>query len=244
MCTCIQQPTHDSPPIWEALFLLLNHVDQTNSTDERCGVLVYDAWRTRVQSRISYSTEQRGHAAVLILDIDRFKQINDSFGHLAGDRVIRNVADAIRSQVRAGDLVGRFGGDEFVVWLDHPAEPHAVHTIAERIRARVEDLCVTVSTPAGSQSVTGLSVSIGAAPHTVTTDATTTDIAQRQPELTALLWAADAALYRAKHAGRNRVDICHPSHPSHPDQRTDDLIDSGCGQDRHSRPQPAPDGDR
>lgn len=205
MCDCIHRQTQgDLRPMWEVLFLLLRHVDQNVLTDERCGVLVYDAWRTRVESRLSHRSGERSHGAVLIVDIDRFKQVNDSFGHLAGDRAIRDVADVIRSQVRAGDLVGRFGGDEFVVWLDHAAEPDAVRVIAEHIRTRVENLTVTVSTPAGPRSVTGLTVSIGAAPAT---NAVRADTAERRSKLTALLWAADGALYRAKHAGRNRVEI-------------------------------------
>ena len=120
--------------------------------------------------------------------------------------MIQDVADIIRSQVRSGDLIGRFGGDEFVVWLDLD-EPDAASVVAERIRARVENLTVTVTTPNGPRSLTGLTVSIGAAP------VTDTGTADHQPDLTSLLWAADEALYRAKHAGRNKVEIGHPLDP-------------------------------
>lgn len=189
--------------MWEVLFFLLCHADQRSAIDERSGVLTYDAWRTEIQSKLRHVPDEQMSGAVLIIDIDRFKQTNDSFGHLAGDQVIRNIAEIVASQVRTGDLVGRFGGDEFVIWLDHTDKPHTISTTAERIRSKVEDLTVTVSTPTGPRNVTGLSVSIGAAPATNAT-------AGHKRDLTALLWTADEAMYRAKHAGGNRVETYQP----------------------------------
>ena len=138
------------------------------------------------------------YCGLLIVDIDNFKAINDEFGHLAGDSVIEAVAGILREETRRFDVVGRFGGDEFVVLIDKLQDRRAVEPIAERIRSGVDDLAVSVSTPDGLRVITGLTVSIGGALHAT---------ADSNSHLTALVWAADAALYNAKHAGRNTVRI-------------------------------------
>jgi diguanylate cyclase len=127
--------------------------------------------------------------AVLLLDIDSFKRVNDEHGHQAGDDVLRGFAETVRGCLRAGDLLARYGGEEFCVLL--PVTSHGgAPAIAERIRAaveaarfRAEDATITVTTSLGLAS---------------TADGEVHDF----PEL---LRRADAALYRAKHEGRNRV---------------------------------------
>ncbi|OLT08804.1 hypothetical protein BJF90_11630 [Pseudonocardia sp. CNS-004] len=143
---------------------------------------------------------------MLVLDLDRFKAVNDTHGHLAGDRVLAAVAGALRAEVRDRDLVGRFGGEEFVVLLAGPvAAAVELEAVAERIRSRVAGLRVEIPTPDGPLSVAGLTVSIGVA------------VAPAEgADLRTLLQIADTALYAAKRAGRNIVRVGTPPAAEHP----------------------------
>jgi diguanylate cyclase (GGDEF)-like protein len=179
-------------------YLLLKQQLQVAAvTDEKTGLLNTAGWHesavrehARVQRRGAL-----GGFAVLMIDLDHFKRINDTYGHLTGDDVLAAVAVAISGSVRQGDTVGRFGGEEFVVLL--PGLGHAdVLGIAERVRVAVGELNVVISTGNGTVRVSGLSVSIGVARHP-----------DAGPTLDDVLRAADAALYRAKEAGRNRVAV-------------------------------------
>jgi diguanylate cyclase (GGDEF)-like protein len=124
---------------------------------------------------------------ILMVDIDRFKALNDRHGHATGDAVLRAVAGAIVSAVRADDVPARFGGEEFVVLLRDPGPGVAVE-VGERIRAAVAGLDLR------RLGVSGISVSIGVA------------VANRPDEpIATLIDVADQALYRAKRAGRDRV---------------------------------------
>jgi diguanylate cyclase (GGDEF)-like protein len=121
-----------------------------------------------------------------MLDIDHFKKINDTYGHQAGDEVIREVVQRLSAAGRPGDLLARYGGEEFVLLLPDVGDDAAA--IAERLRAGVAGS--PVGTAAGEVPVT---ISIGVA-HL--------DPAER---IDALLARADACLYQAKNSGRNRV---------------------------------------
>ncbi len=124
---------------------------------------------------------------VLMVDIDWFKRINDTFGHPVGDQVLRAVAGAIADAVRDGDVPARFGGEEFAVLLRHASRPVALE-VAERVRLAVGRLDL------GEWRVPGVSVSVGVA------------VGNRPNEsIGEVLAAADRALYRAKRAGRNQV---------------------------------------
>jgi two-component system cell cycle response regulator len=132
-----------------------------------------------------------GHAvAVLMLDLDHFKQINDTLGHLVGDGVLRELGELLRGAVRTADFVARYGGEEFVLVLPETSAEGAV-AFADRLREKV------AHHPFGN--VAGVSLAISAsigvalfpAPRIATVDE--------------LLSAADTALYRAKADGRNRV---------------------------------------
>ena len=125
--------------------------------------------------------------ALLVIDADNFKSINDRFGHAVGDEALKAIASTIKSALRPDDLLGRVGGEEFAVFLPKVDEPTAV-TIAERIRQQVGAIALA----AGSASVP-ISISVGGAGfhgHVLFDD---------------LFKAADARLYAAKRAGRNRV---------------------------------------
>jgi diguanylate cyclase (GGDEF)-like protein len=128
--------------------------------------------------------------SVLMIDVDYFKSINDTYGHLSGDRVLRNLATSLRSRLRAQDMAGRWGGEEFLVVL--PDTDAAGATIlAGNLRAEVED--------ARWSAQDGRSI-----PLTLSIGVHTCDSATE--ELDTVISAADQALYRAKQAGRNRVE--------------------------------------
>jgi diguanylate cyclase (GGDEF)-like protein len=124
---------------------------------------------------------------LIVLDIDHFKQINDRFGHPAGDAVLKHVASVVKSQLRSGDTLCRVGGEEFALVLPDTTQSLASE-VAERIRAAVEGAVCEVS---GSAIPATLSLGVAAlAPGEI-------------PE--ALYQRADGQLYAAKHSGRNRV---------------------------------------
>ncbi|MCA1926081.1 MAG: GGDEF domain-containing protein [Thiobacillus sp.] len=132
---------------------------------------------------------------LLLLDIDHFKSINDTYGHLAGDQVLRAIAGCLARCVRPVDTVARYGGEEFAVILPH-CRPAFGRAVAERIRASVAALAIDIA-PLQTLSVT---ISIGGA------------YAPEWVRSTADLWIerADQQLYRAKTEGRNRVCLDQP----------------------------------
>lgn len=127
--------------------------------------------------------------AALLIDIDHFKAINDTYGHLAGDQVLRLVAERLRAGVRPTDAVGRYGGEEFLAVLSGIGKDEAL-LVSERIRQEVARTVVSFS-----QHHIPVSCSIGCALSTETDTVTT------------LIGRADQALYRAKVSGRNRVEF-------------------------------------
>jgi two-component system cell cycle response regulator len=136
---------------------------------------------------------RNGGAALLLIDVDRFKSVNDTHGHAFGDTVLRDVAERLRLHVRAVDVVARFGGEEFVVAMSpQPADDAGM--VAERLRQAISGTPTRVA-----DRVLEVTISIG--------------VAVAIPDCTVdqLIAAADAALYRAKARGRNRVEVALPS---------------------------------
>ena len=179
--------------------VLVRHLEHAANTDDKTGLLTAAAWHTRAERELA--RPGAAPSAVLVVDLDHFKEVNDRHGHLAGDGVLAAVAEGLRAEVRDHDLVGRFGGEEFVVLLagldvSHHADGSAVLAIAERMRSGIAALRVEIPTPDGPLTVTGLTASIGAAIHPWHGD-----------DVGALMHAADAALYAAKRAGRNTVRL-------------------------------------
>lgn len=147
--------------------------------------------RREFERRLSEQVhERRGNetACVLFIDLDRFKAVNDSAGHAAGDEMLRRVAGLLGERMRSQDTVARLGGDEFAVLLRGCSQSDAL-SIAERIRARVEAYRLPWE---------GRSLEVGASIGVVEIEASLTDAA-------AVMASADAACYEAKHAGRNAV---------------------------------------
>jgi diguanylate cyclase (GGDEF)-like protein len=127
-------------------------------------------------------------AALLLIDADHFKRINDSHGHLCGDELLRCIAHTVGQQLRQADVLARFGGEELIVFLPH-TDPLGALDVAERIREKVQSLAVPWQ--AGSVSTT---VSVGVAP-----------LRAELPSLDWMIHEADTALYAAKADGRNCV---------------------------------------
>jgi two-component system, cell cycle response regulator len=142
---------------------------------------------------------------VVLVDIDHFKNINDTYGHLCGDDVLKAVVERMKACIRPYDVIGRYGGEEFLVVVPAVDGPGAM-ALAERIRRIVESQPVRM--PAGDLTVT---VSLGVA---VSADPKQTDARD-------VLRLADEALYRAKNGGRNRSELATPSAQSESDPRAE-----------------------
>lgn len=146
------------------------------------------AWSEQVEREMLDWQENSGHLAMAILDLDHFKRINDNYGHLAGDKVLKIVADQLRKRLRGRDFIARFGGEEFVLLLPQTT-PAVAAQMAEVLRATVEACPFHFK---GERVVITTSIGLGAFRSGERSDQ--------------VLKRADAALYRAKDQGRNRVE--------------------------------------
>jgi len=169
---------------------LVKELEVAASTDVKTGLLNATAWHLLAERHLLRAQREGSPAAVLMIDLDHFKQVNDTFGHLAGDVALRAVADCLKAELRGYDALGRFGGEEFVAVLDRAA-PEAALAIAQRITHAVRTL---TPLPTERDSPLSITASIGVANYPA--DGTSID---------ALIQAADTALYTAKTAGRDRV---------------------------------------
>jgi diguanylate cyclase (GGDEF)-like protein len=163
---------------------LVRQLQIAASTDVRTGLLNVGAWRAMADGELARSVRTHAPAALLLIDLDHFKTINDTHGHLAGDFVLEMIGHALKHELRDYDAVGRYGGEEFVVLLAG-VEDELAAVIADRVRARIAAL-----EPGDGIRVTA---SIGIAQRGAVAD------------LDQLIADADIALYEAKRAGRDRV---------------------------------------
>jgi two-component system, cell cycle response regulator len=150
----------------------------------------------RLREELARGQRAQTPVALLMLDLDHFKDVNDTYGHLSGDLAIREVAARVESQIRQSDAAARFGGDEFAVLLPGLGQAGAAQ-LAERIRTAVTGQPVELAD--GNERT--LTLSIGVASFTPAMGADLKALADQ------LLAEADAALYRAKSAGRDRIEI-------------------------------------
>jgi two-component system, cell cycle response regulator len=168
-----------------ALLASNRRLEELSRTDGLTGVANRRAFDAELTTRFEHARRYGRPLALLMIDIDHFKKVNDTFGHQAGDLVLERIARVLQRTTRQSDFVARFGGEEFVVLLPETPLLEGLR-VAEKIRAAV----------AAEDLPTHVTVSVGVA--TI-----------EQPELDspdALVAAADAALYRAKRSGRNRVE--------------------------------------
>jgi diguanylate cyclase (GGDEF)-like protein len=156
--------------------------------DGLTGMLIKDYFHRRAEEEFARARRYSSELAFLLLDLDHFKAVNDTWGHFAGDTVLRECARAIRTSLRATDIAGRFGGEEFAVILPECGLAGALET-AERIRQQIEALEIR-----HDANVVRITVSGGA-------------VILRDGMVSAAqaLQLADNALYRSKHEGRNRI---------------------------------------
>jgi diguanylate cyclase (GGDEF)-like protein len=166
--------------------------------DAKTGLLNAAAWEAQAATEVARAVRTGTPLAVAMLDLDHFKQVNDTYGHLAGDQVLQRIATAMTDVLRDYDLSGRFGGEEFVMLLPQTRAVDALR-IAERVRAHVAAQAIYAGA-AGAERVP-VTVSIGVAALE----------AGSRRELTELLAACDAALYRAKASGRDQVQMISSS---------------------------------
>jgi diguanylate cyclase (GGDEF)-like protein len=164
-------------------------------TDSKTGLLNAATWERAATAEIARAVRTRTQLAVALLDIDRFKVINDTYGHLTGDEVLKEIAHTLRTVLREYDQAGRFGGEEFALLLPQTRAVDAFR-IAERIRSAIAGLPIIAPGATGGERV-HVTVSIGVA---------ALDAGSKR-EYAELMAAADAALYRAKGCGRDQVQM-------------------------------------
>jgi two-component system cell cycle response regulator len=151
----------------------------------------------RLKEELSRAQRRGGSIACLMIDIDKFKGINDGYGHLAGDAALKEIAHRVEGQIRSMDTAARFGGDELAILL-----PEATAAEAARLAERIREVIAAVPFALNSQITRSLTVSIGVA--SVAPGRLEMDLKAVADRLVA---DADAALYRAKALGRNRVQL-------------------------------------
>ena len=186
-----------------ALVLGLLDARHEAATDEPTGCLNRRAALARLGEEIARAQRTRSPVSCLMLDIDNLKRINDTFGHLEGDRVLREAGASLRGQLRAYDLAARYGGDEFLVLLPDTGE-HAAAQAATRMRTAV----ARISSPADANAQIPVSVTFGAA-------------TSRPGDVpNTLLQRADQALLNAKRRTHSRHRVRRPTPTRSRDQRT------------------------
>jgi diguanylate cyclase (GGDEF)-like protein len=171
--------------------------------DSLTGLLDRRRFRSELDQYVSFSARYGGQGAVMIIDIDGLKAINDSFGHHAGDNLIRHIAAIMRERVRATDIVARLSGDEFAVLMPQTDTEGALQ-LGEDLRSQVAE------SAAHTADVAAATISVGI----------TMFGAERQVGAEAVLVAADQAMYWAKEEGRNQIALFQdPDEPQRREQR-------------------------
>ena len=204
MCTLLQQvgcvlPDQHTSTDSDYLQAVIDALCELSSTDPLSGLLNRRAFQLVLERELDRVARSGEQALLLAVDIDHFKSFNDRYGHLAGDMVIRSVAQALQQSVRPMDAVARMGGEEFCVVCPNCLPTYAP-VVAERIRAMVEETRITVSDTLPPLNVT---VSCGGAFATPWIRGHSLEWLER----------ADAHLYKAKHLGRNRISLESVSMP-------------------------------
>jgi diguanylate cyclase (GGDEF)-like protein len=184
-------------PVVTLLQRSLTHVQLLTASraDSKTGLLNAATWESEAAAEVIRAVRTKSPFAIAILDVDKFKVINDTYGHLVGDQVLKEIANTLTTTLREYDLAGRFGGEEFALMLPQTRAPDAFR-IAERVRANVAGLPIIAPGATGGERVQ-VTVSIGVA---------ALDAGSKR-EFSELMAAADAALYRAKADGRDQVQM-------------------------------------
>ena len=171
---------------------LIARLQTLSNTDFLTGLPNRRAFMLAAERELAQARRHGSDLVLILLDVDHFKQFNDTHGHAAGDAALVAVGEVVRSTLRAGDLAARLGGEEFVVLLNH-SSPGQGAAFAERLRAAIAAALITV---AGRDAPARVTASLGLAA-----------VPAGQGELDELLHLADQAMYRAKNSGRDRVAL-------------------------------------
>jgi diguanylate cyclase (GGDEF)-like protein len=172
-----------------------NHLHYEHSLrDVKTGLYNHGFFLTRLTEEIARVKRNESKSSIIVMDVDKFKNFNDSYGHLAGDRVLEQLAVVIKQSVRSDDIPSRFGGEEFTVLLPH-TDKLTVWNVAERLRATVSNMKVEWSVP-----LPQVTISLGI--YTFDRDSGT--------DVTNIIRRADEALYISKERGRNRSTMWNP----------------------------------
>jgi diguanylate cyclase (GGDEF)-like protein len=173
---------------------LYQEVEQLAILDSLVGIYNRRHWFELTAREFYRAVRYQKPLSLILLDIDHFKQVNDTYGHPLGDEVLRSLSRICEKNIRTADLVGRYGGEEFLVVLPETDEVEAVQ-IAERLRLATEEMRV-----ASKNEDVQVTISLGVA----------TLVAEIDTNLEQLVKRADEALYQAKNSGRNRVVLSDP----------------------------------
>ncbi|MDR0289429.1 MAG: sensor domain-containing diguanylate cyclase [Treponema sp.] len=172
-----------------------NHLHYEHSLrDVKTGLYNHGYFMVRLKEEVDLTKHSSYSSAVIVMDVDKFKDFNDSYGHLAGDQVLEKLAQAIRQNVRNNDIPSRFGGEEFTIMLPH-SDISTAWAISERLRTCVAEMRVPWEVP-----LPQVTISLGVFAFDHNTKLEPTDILRR----------ADEALYVSKARGRNRSTISEP----------------------------------
>jgi diguanylate cyclase (GGDEF)-like protein len=183
-------------------FMMHGQLLAQSRIDTKTGLLNASTWEQEAATEIARAVRTGIPLALALVDIDHFKLVNDTYGHLVGDKTLRAVTDALQSQLRAYDVAGRFGGEEFVILLPHAREVDAL-AVAERLRVHIASLVIPVDDSDASGAFVRVTISVGVAA-----------LDRSRRELTDMLNAADAALYHAKETGRNKTHMVTANAPA------------------------------
>ncbi|MCK5736733.1 MAG: GGDEF domain-containing protein, partial [Spirochaetaceae bacterium] len=176
-------------------FMIVAHdvteLERLAREDMLTGLLNRHSWNIAADTELIRLSRHNRFASVIYLDLDYFKKVNDTYGHAAGDKVLMSVGEILKAGVRRPDLVGRYGGEEFVIFLPE-SNPEGALEVAERLRADLEAAVIE----SGGKRIP-LTGSFGVSGCLITADI----------NLETLVNQADKALFEAKHAGRNKVSL-------------------------------------
>jgi diguanylate cyclase (GGDEF)-like protein len=170
------------------------HLYELAMVDGLTGLYVRRYFDARIEEEIERSRRYMTAFSVIMMDVDDFKKLNDAYGHLVGDRVLKAISNVIKAQMRGVDTATRYGGEELAVILPR-TEMVGAYNLAERIREGIAELRIT--TDDEPSRVLGVTASLGIAAYPESKAADGTDLVRR----------ADRALYRAKKMGKNRVEL-------------------------------------
>jgi diguanylate cyclase (GGDEF)-like protein/PAS domain S-box-containing protein len=173
---------------------IIRNLSHLSITDTLTGLLNRRGLNDILRHEIERAGRYHADLSLILCDVDRLKAINDTFGHAAGDLALQTVAEALRSSLRKADVLGRYGGDEFMVILPETSTSGA-WSLAEKIRVAVQELDIDLP---GNNRVR-LSLSLGVAGCRTTAD-----------NIDAIVSLADTALYASKQEGRNKVSVIKP----------------------------------